>query len=157
MKYVILHLSKLVIWGSTWGRGFRSRCFCPLDGADRQRGGVARIGADRLPPIITNDKIVARNHGGKIKALLKRSFLLAKPLILGVGASNVFSKLSLESAAGEAMVLDAMQACTPGATNYEELQAILQRLYSYVVCIKVCSTIGYVMLYYIVLKHTNYI
>ena len=28
-------------------------------------------------------------HGGKIKALLKRSFFLTKPLILGIGASKV--------------------------------------------------------------------
>ena len=31
----------------------------------------------------------ARKHGGKIKALLKRSFVLTKPLILGIGASKV--------------------------------------------------------------------
>ena len=28
-------------------------------------------------------------HGGKIKALLKRSLVLTKPLILGIGASKV--------------------------------------------------------------------
>ena len=31
----------------------------------------------------------ARKHGGKIKALLKRSFFLTKPLLLGIGASKV--------------------------------------------------------------------
>ena len=31
----------------------------------------------------------ARKHGGQIKALLKRSIVLTKPLILGIGASKV--------------------------------------------------------------------
>ena len=34
----------------------------------------------------------AWKHGGKIRALLKRSFFLTKPLILGIGASKVLPR-----------------------------------------------------------------
>ena len=34
----------------------------------------------------------ARKHGGKLKALLKRSVFLTKPLILGIGASRVLPR-----------------------------------------------------------------
>ena len=37
----------------------------------------------------------ARKRGGKIKALLKRSFVLTKPLILGIGASKVLPIVAL--------------------------------------------------------------
>ena len=64
--------------------------------AQCQRCGVYYLatGARRrnTPPLNINRKHGARKHGGQIKALLKRSIFLSKPLILGIGASKVLPR-----------------------------------------------------------------
>ena len=37
---LVLHFSKLFVWGSSWGRGFRFHCLEGLDAARRRGGGV---------------------------------------------------------------------------------------------------------------------
>ena len=48
---IILHFSKLVIWGSSWGRGFRSHWLHespPLEAGDA--GSAAASADDEAPP-----------------------------------------------------------------------------------------------------------
>ena len=57
-----------------------------------RRGGASIRASCRVPRACVSMLLQfhgARKHGGKIKALLKRSCFLTKPLILGIGASKV--------------------------------------------------------------------